>query len=111
MLANLLNVPKTVEEWAVFSYAHRDQHQQIRQAIQARTGINLTEYQIDPIALDDFPTFLTANQNMHNDFNGILKTQGDDLSQLDPRDQEQLTAWVYLHFREHQAAANVLHLG
>ena len=110
MLANLLAVPKTPEEWAVFSYSHRDQHTQIRQAIQAQGGGNLTEYVMDPIASDEFQTFLEANQNSHNDMNGVLHLQGNDLSQLDPRDQNQLEAWIYLHFREHQAAANALHV-
>ena len=111
MLAYLLNVPTTPEEWAIWSRAHRDQHDQINQAIQNVYGINLTSYPIDPIALDDFPDFLNANQRLHNDFNGVLGTQGSDLTQADLTDTNQLEAWIYLHRREHENAADILHLG
>lgn len=111
MLAYLLNAPRTSEEWSVWSYAHRDQHDQIRQAIQARTGINLTEYQLDPIILDDLPDFLNNNQRTHNDMNGVLKAQGSDLSQADLTDPNQEQAWIWLHYQEHVTAADILHLG
>lgn len=111
MLAYLLNSPATAEEWSIWSRAHRDQHQQINQAIQAAYGVNLTEYPIDPIVLDDFPDFLASNQKLHNDFNGILQTQGSDLSVANLNDQNERDAWIYLHRREHETAANILHLG
>jgi hypothetical protein len=111
VLAYLLNVPKTPQDWATWSWSHRDQHTQIRQAIQARFATNLTEYPLDPIVLDDFPDFLNWDQRAHNDFNGVLNTQGSDLTQLDPNDPGQLEAWIFLHYQEHFTAAAVLHLG
>ena len=111
MLAYLLNTPRTPQEWSIWSYAHRDQEAQIRQAIQAKYGVNLTEYPLDPIALDDFPDFLNWNQRAHNDWNGVLGTQGSDLTQASLTDANQLEAWIYLHRREHETAANILHIG
>lgn len=111
MLAHLLTKPATDQDWALWSWAHRDQHQQIRQAIQAQGGPNLTEYALDPIVPDRFDVFLDANQQSHNDFNGILQTQGNDLSDVDPKDQNQLSAWIWLHYKEHEAAASRLQIG
>ena len=111
MLAYLLNVPSTAHDWGVFSWAHRDQHKQVLQKIQIDTGTNLTEYVIDPIAFDNFQDFLAANQKYHNDANGVLGTQGSDLTQLDPSDQNQMKAWAFLHYQEHFTWANILHIG
>lgn len=111
MLAYLLNVPVTAHDWSVFSWPHRDQHKQVLQAIQANNGINLTEYVIDPIPFDRFQDFLAANQKFHNDANGVLGTQGSDLTQVNPSDQNQLQAWIWLHYQEHRTWADILHLG
>lgn len=111
MLAYLLNVPSTSQEWETWSWAHRDQHALVRQAIQAVNDVNLPQYPLDPIAFDNFQDFLNWNARAHNDANGVLGTQGSDLTQLDPRDQNQLSAWVYLHNEEHRTWANVLHIG
>src|ERR1700683_4059733 len=111
MPAYLLNTPVSPQDWSVWSYAHRDQHKQILEAIQAKFGVNLTEYPIDPIALDDFDDFLNWNQRYHNDMNGILGTQGSDLQQANLTDPSQREAWIYLHRREHENVANILHLG
>jgi hypothetical protein len=108
MLAALLQVPKTDADWSVWSYAHRDSHNIIRQAIQAKTGINLNDYPLDPIDLSQFSIFTNYNQQAHNAFNGVLKTQGTDLSQVDLSDANQLEAWVWLHYQEHYTASAAL---
>lgn len=95
----------------MWSYAHRDQHTQARQAIQTTDGINLTEYPLDPIAFDNFQDFLNWNQRAHNDVNGVLGTQGSDLTQVDPRNENELSAWIFLHRKEHETWANILHIG
>lgn len=108
MLANLINQPGTPEEWAFWSYAHRDQHTQIIQAIRAQTGIQLPQYELDPIPFQDLDQWLEWNQRAHDDFNGVLGTQSSDLQQADFNDKAQLEAWIYLHRREHETAASVL---
>lgn len=108
MLANLLVAPRTDQDWSIWSYAHRDQHAIIRQAIQAQLGINLPEYPLDPINFDQLSQFLDWNQQAHDDFNGVLGTQSSNLQQADLKDPGQLEAWIYLHRREHETAANAL---
>lgn len=107
-LPDLLNVPQNPQDWQIWSFAHRDQHRLIRNAIQATYNINLTEYQLDPINLGQFQFFLDQNQNAHNDFNGVLNLQSSDLLLTDINDKAQLQAWIYLHRREHENAANAL---
>ena len=56
MLAALLNVPQTEEQWRQFSYDHRNSHDKIRAAIQKKFGVNLTDYLVDPINPDNICT-------------------------------------------------------
>ena len=105
MLANLLVAPQTELQWSRWSFDHRDQHNLIRQAIRNIYGVSLTEYPIDPIVLEDFSQFADWNQQMHNDFNGVLGLQSSNLQQVDIRNKAELEAWIYLHRREHEAAA------
>jgi hypothetical protein len=102
MRAVLLEIPKTDEDWDRWSFHHRQDHDVIWQAIRDQNKLNLPEYDLDPIAFDAWDQWLTRNEQAHEDVNGVLGTQGVDLEQLDPKDQDQLEAWVWLHYLEHQ---------
>jgi hypothetical protein len=108
MLSTLLQVPQTEDDWRTWGFAHRDQHQLIRQAIQRQYKINLPEYQLYPVPLPDFMTWLNYNQLAHDDMNGVLQLQSSDLLSVDPRQISQLQAWIYLHRLEHESAAKKL---
>lgn len=104
MLVALLNVPRSDPEWAIWSFAHKQSHLAIVQAIRAAGGASLAEYQLDPIPKNDVPGWLARNQEAHNDMNGALGVQSSDLLETDLSDERQAEAWVYLHFIEHQTA-------
>lgn len=104
MLVALLNVPRSDPEWAIWSFAHKQSHLAIAQAIRAQGGATLAEYQLDPIPKSDFENWLARNQEAHNDMNGALGTQSSDLLEINLEDERQLVAWVYQHFLEHQTA-------
>lgn len=108
MLAALLVVPNTEQDWSIWSYAHRDQHNIVRRAIQKKYNINLTEYQLDPIPFQSLMTFVDNNQQAHDDVNAILNTMSTNLQQSDLSNQAQLQAWIYLHAQEHIAWSNKL---
>jgi hypothetical protein len=111
MRAELLNVPQTEADWAVWGFAHRDDHLRIRNGIQRRTGINLPEYPLDPIPLNDpgeIATWLTTNQLAHNDMNNVLNLVGASLEGVNFANPEEAAAWIYLHRKEHEAAAEVV---
>ena len=104
MLVALLNVPKTPQDWAIWSFAHKQSHLAIAAAIAAGGGAALPEYQLDPIPPNDLPNWLERNQNAHNDMNSVIGAQSSDLFDINLADERQRAAWVYLHFLEHQTA-------
>lgn len=111
MLANLYNIPVDEKGWNQFSFANVDQHRKIISAIRAAGGIQLTEYIIDPIPLFDFPAWAYNHQLMHDAQNSVLGIVGNDLTTVDFSKPEQVSAWINLHFSEHQQAASILGLG
>lgn len=107
-LAGLQFTPQSPQDWTIWSYSHRDQHNLIRGAIQTKYGVNLGSYPIDPIDLTLFDVFLNYNQQFHDDMNGVLGTRGSDLLQVDYKDRSQLEAWINLHYQEHYTASSAL---
>lgn len=101
MLPALENIPKTPEDWNHFSFDHRDSHTRIRAAILSQYGINLTDYQIDPIDPNNTTQFLQNNASLHGDMNSILKLQSSDLEDVNLGDERELEAWTRLHYQEH----------
>lgn len=110
MLAYLLNVPQTDDEWQIFSWNHRFSHQQIINTIASKTGIRLTDWQLDPINPYDVPGFLERNSQAHIDMNNILGLQTIDLQDVNFQDYNQKQAWFFLHFLEHYDAETRLNI-
>lgn len=110
MQAILFEVPRSETDWSRWSFSHRDSHQQIIQAIAAKGGPSLTQYILDPISMPDFQGFLERNARAHFDMNGAIGAQGAELDELDPRDTNQLVAWIYEHALEHRTAEERLGL-
>ena len=108
MLAALLNVPKTEEQWQQFSYDHRNSHDNIRAAILKKYGVNLTDYLVDPINQDNIKQFLQNNAALHTDMNSILQAQSSDLLDVDVSNPQQLDSWINLNYQEHQNAEQLL---
>ena len=108
MLPALENVPRSPEDWNRWSFDHRDSHSRIRNAILQKYGLNLTDYQIDPINPDNMTQFLQNNSNLHDDMNSALGLPGDDLQDADLSNSKELEAWVKLHYREHYFAEQKL---
>jgi hypothetical protein len=111
MRAELLNIPRTPEDWALWGFAHRDDHEIIRLAIQRQTGVNLPGYPLDPVPIDDeaaMARWFEIDQLAHNDMNNVLNLVGAALDEVDFNKPEEATAWIYLHRKEHEAAGGVL---
>ena len=108
MLATLANVPTDDRLMAYFSFANADEHIRINQAILATTGVQLPSYVLDPIPSFDFANWLRRHQDAHNRQNAVLGISGQDLSELDQKNAEQMAAWTQLHFQEHYLASQTL---
>ena len=107
-VSDLLNAPHDDATWALWSFHHRDSHRRISQAIQAKTGIILTEYVLEPISGADITGFLQRNQEMHLNFCGILNIGTDNLQDVDLRNTEQFKAWLEIHWLSHDQAERAL---
>jgi hypothetical protein len=111
MIVQLLNVPKTEEEWQVWSWHHRLSHAAIRQAALSQKNVSLTDYELDPIPAADVVGWLERNEQTHIEMNGVVGAQASDLQTVNLQDESQKTAWIFLHFLEHQTAEQRLGVG
>lgn len=109
-ISSLLNVPETQQHWDQWSLNHRISHDNIVQAINKQKKLQLQAYLLDPIPSSAIADWLERNQQAHTDMNGALKLQNSDLSEVDFKNKEQLKAWIYEHWQQHQAAARALRI-
>ena len=110
-LANLFNVPRTDDERAAWSFSHMAHHRDINAAIYRLLKIALPEYILDPIDPKDTGQWEYQHQLMHDNQNQILGIQGQDLTGVDWKNPELLTAWVFLNSNEHFQASEILLIG
>lgn len=108
MLASLLNVPKTLGDWSLWSFSNKDAIDNIQRSIQSQFGITLTTYPLDPI--DNIEEFLERNQQSHSDIMSVLGLQSSDLQSVNLKDPRELQSWVYLCHRELYDAAQKLRI-
>jgi hypothetical protein len=108
VLPLLYNVPKSQEDWNIWSLSHAASHTKILQAIKIQKSQSLSQYQLDPIPFNAFDIFLNNNQQAHNDMLNALGISGSDLQEVDVKNENQLRAWVYLHAKEHADAEGSL---
>lgn len=92
-------------EW---SFWHKNDHDEIRQAIQQKLNINLPEYILIDVTVPVNPDWLRRHQEAHNDINGVLGISGNDLESVDFENPAQARAWFDLQFEEHRQARAVL---
>jgi hypothetical protein len=109
-ISPLFNIPASESDFHTFSFHDLDMHRQIIEAIQATRNIVLPLYPTDPIPLDDIAGWAEIHQEMHADFTRVLGIVGSDFSVLDPTNQSELSAWIYLHAQEMYQAATMLRL-
>lgn len=111
MLASLLNIPHTDQDWQFFSWNHRLSHDRIRQKIKTTYGYSLTDYQIDPMDPNAIKDFLQNNAQLHGDMNAALRLPGIDLLDADLTKQNQKVSWFNFHYLEHYYAEQKLGVG
>lgn len=110
-IADIYNVPTTVQDRALWSFAHIAHHRDINRRIYELVKIALPEYIIDPIDPDNPGEWEYLHQQMHDAQNNILGIQGQDLTDVNWKDQRLLAGWIWLNANEHVQAANILEIG
>lgn len=109
-VADLFNIPSTDEEMAKWSFIHMAHHREVNFAIQQKYGIDLPEYPLDPVSLDDAQSFLNQHQEMHNNSDAILGVAGFNLSEVDWNDPGKRAGWIYLNAILHVAEGSALEI-
>lgn len=99
--SSLLNIPRTEEQWAIWSFNHAQQHVEIIQAVKQDIGTDLSQYQLDPINFTDIRSWLERHQQTHVDMNVALNLQSIDLQQVDLKDENQLNSFIYYNWLQH----------
>lgn len=107
MLALLLNIPNTDEDWLTWGKHHANDHIEIIEAIAKQKGVNLAQYVLYPIDLSD-PGFLERHQQTHLDMDNALGVQSANLQDVDLSDEKQKIAWAYANYQEHFDARSEL---
>ena len=107
-LAAVLYPPPTKQGWNDWAHANFQHHLAIRSGIVAVKGVIPTPYRIWPVSDFDFSDWEEQHQQEHSLMNQILGISGQDLSDIDRQDRRKLDAWMFAHFIQHQAAAQIL---
>lgn len=110
-LASLYNVPGSDSERAEWAFAHMAHHRDINLAIYNLIKVALPEYELDPINVDDTGTWAYQHQLMHDNQNAILGITGQDLTDVNWKDPNLLSAFIFLNSSEHFQASNILEIG
>ena len=108
-LAQIFELPKTTEEWAMWSFAHASFHHDVNWAVARTHSVTLPEYALDPFDPKD-TTWIYNHQSSHDARNKVLGIKGYDLTGLDLSDESSVVDWINLHAAEEQYAAQVLNL-
>lgn len=110
-IAQLYNIPGDPKESNSWSFAHSSHHRDIIKAIHEQYGVNLPEYVLDPVPVQDLSTWIYQHQQMHNDMNGILRVSGYNLSNVDWKNIESRSSWIFSNATEHTNIAGLLRIG
>jgi hypothetical protein len=106
-IAAIFNIPSNIDELNSWAFAHADHHRNLNAYIQARTGVTMPQYVLDPINSADVGTWLFQHQDLHSQMDAILGISGYDLLDVDLTDEGQLSAWIWLVANEHYQAADI----
>ena len=104
MIQDLLNVPRTPQEWSNFSFNNYLDHQLIDAGLKTKKKVMITSQVIDPISWNDIANWLARHQILHNDEAGPLGLQVYDLQSVDLLNPQEAAAWIWLHWISHSSA-------
>lgn len=107
-LASLYNLPNTPTSRATWSFANADLHTRINQRLKHVANLDLTYRILDPMPEGDAKSWLQLHQQTHIEQNAALGIIGNDLSDVDFKNENQLRAWLWLHFQEMSQAVQKL---
>lgn len=102
-LASIANIPDDQESLNQWAFSHQAHHTDVTRLVFEDQGIALPQYILDPMNPGNLGVWSYQHQLWHNDINAALGTSGQDLTDVDWRDQSQVASWIFEHFTEHLA--------
>lgn len=109
-LASILYPPPTANGWKEWSWANFQHHLAIDKAIKQVKGVDVMPFRLWPVSEGDLKNWLEQHQESHNNYNQLLNISGQDLTEFDPKNKAKRDDWFFVHFLQHQAAAQTLAL-
>lgn len=104
MLASLYNTPHTTPEFQQWLFHNYAEHHLLIQGIKKKYNIQLTEYCINPLLVDNIRQFLIIHQQMHDDMDAVLGISGNDFTDIDFDKPDSVESFLFLHADEHRQA-------
>lgn len=89
-------------------FSHFQHHLGIIRGLKQVRNVDATLWQIYPFNPKDKENWLQQHQQLHSDYESVLQIQGNDLSEVDFKNQKELDAWFWLNFVSHRSAAQLL---
>lgn len=101
-VADIANVPgDDANSLYTWSFAHMAHHRDVNRVILQQHGVQIPEFELDPIDPKDMGVFLYQHQLMHNAANAVLQVSGNDLLDVDWKNVTERTSWIFLNQNEH----------
>lgn len=107
-LPYILDVPPVETGWQEWVFNHARDHQEIIDAVRVKKNIILPYYNLDQFNPDSPTVWLEAHQQAHSDMNVIFGIAGNDIESLDFKKPNEVQAWLWLNFQEHNGVRSHL---
>lgn len=108
-LAQIADVPSTIEEWQAWAHSHMASHFDIIRVIQQLGGPRLDLFPLDPVTFDD-RTWVYNHATMHQQMDSALGIAGYNLTGVVWKDRASLLDFINYNYVEHERANQILRL-
>lgn len=107
-LPYILKPPVAETGWQEWLFHHARDHEEIIDAVRSQFNIILPTYNLDQFLTDDQSVWMQVHQQSHSDMNRLFGIGGSDLEVLDWKKPNEVDAWMWLNFNEHQGVRSIL---
>ena len=110
VLPFIIEPPPAETGWQEWLFNHARDHQEIINALKDQFNATLPLYNLDQFNSDSPDIWMQQHQQAHNDMNGALGIAGNDLETVDWKKKNEVAAWFFLNYSEHQAVRSTLNI-
>lgn len=100
-VAGIFNTPETPQTLASWSFDHAGHHRDVNRRIFEVFAIVIPDFPLDPFNPADTGVWGRQHQILHSEINSVLGLQGNDLIEVNWKDENERVSWIDLNAREH----------